>query len=153
MDQNCNHCKCNKGLNMNLGNKYACPMDDSPCQQYSNLENNKGCGRGCNRANDCAKDSNCGCKKSCRAENNRFYERVESDRGFGCGCEHKMAYRNEARNCEHLESDEISCMPIAMAYVPWQEWGEVFTGECGLENGTIFPELVKPFWVKCGLRM
>lgn len=39
--------------------------------------------------------------------------------------------------------------PIAMAYVPWQQWGELYDPECGLKQGTIFKELNKIF---CGVR-
>ncbi len=35
--------------------------------------------------------------------------------------------------------------PIAMAYVPWQEWTALYTVEEGLHHGTIFEELYKPF--------
>lgn len=35
--------------------------------------------------------------------------------------------------------------PVAMAYVPWQEWNHVYEIEKGFEIGTIFPELNKPF--------
>lgn len=36
--------------------------------------------------------------------------------------------------------------PIAMAYVPWQHFGKLYENlEKGFENGTIFPELNKPF--------
>ena len=31
------------------------------------------------------------------------------------------------------------------AYVPIQTMGKIFTPEVGLENGTIFPELVSPY--------
>lgn len=36
-------------------------------------------------------------------------------------------------------------MPIAMAYVPWQEWHSIYETEKGLCCGTIFEELYKPF--------
>jgi len=39
--------------------------------------------------------------------------------------------------------------PVAMAYVPWQQWGMVYELEKALCVGTIFPELNKPF---CGVR-
>ena len=29
--------------------------------------------------------------------------------------------------------------PIAMAYVPWQHWGETYDAENALANGTLFP--------------
>ena len=35
--------------------------------------------------------------------------------------------------------------PVAMAYVPWQRWETLYDPEKGLECGTIFPELNKPF--------
>ncbi|MEG0754618.1 MAG: spore coat associated protein CotJA, partial [Angelakisella sp.] len=34
---------------------------------------------------------------------------------------------------------------VAMAYVPWQRWDEVYPLEKALECGTLFPELFKPF--------
>lgn len=44
--------------------------------------------------------------------------------------------------------DELSSMPIAMAYVPWQEWRNIYEAEKGFHKGTIFEELNKPF---CGI--
>ncbi len=35
--------------------------------------------------------------------------------------------------------------PLAMAYVPWQQWQNVYDGANGLERGTIFGELIFPF--------
>lgn len=54
-------------------------------------------------------------------------ERTESV----CGC------RSESPGKEH--------MPVAMAYVPWQEWRKRYGEEQGLQRGTIFEELDKPF--------
>lgn len=45
-------------------------------------------------------------------------------------------------NCDH---DTISHMPLAMAYVPWQEWRNIYSAEKGLCIGTIFEDLNKPF--------
>lgn len=39
--------------------------------------------------------------------------------------------------------------PVAMAYVPWQQWGELYEPDCALKQGTIFKELNKVF---CGVR-
>ena len=35
--------------------------------------------------------------------------------------------------------------PIAMAYVPWQEFENVLECGCGLKQGTIFEDLIFPF--------
>lgn len=39
----------------------------------------------------------------------------------------------------------LAAYPIAMAYVPWQEWHFIYDVEKGLHCGTIFKELHKPF--------
>lgn len=41
--------------------------------------------------------------------------------------------------------DELNGMPLAMAYVPWQEWCAIYEAEKGFCRGTIFEELDKPF--------
>lgn len=35
--------------------------------------------------------------------------------------------------------------PPGMAYVPYQQWGEIYHSEEGFRNGTMFPVLDKPF--------
>ncbi|WP_069997647.1 spore coat associated protein CotJA [Cellulosilyticum sp. I15G10I2] len=45
--------------------------------------------------------------------------------------------------------DSLDKMPLAMAYVPWQKWRNVYDLNMALEVGTIFPELNLPF---CGRR-
>lgn len=42
-------------------------------------------------------------------------------------------------------TSEIDQKPIAMAYVPCQKWGQVYTFERALDRGTIFPDLDLPF--------
>lgn len=41
--------------------------------------------------------------------------------------------------------------PVAMAYVPWQQWQPTYPPERGLARGTIFPDLDLPFHCgRCG---
>lgn len=41
--------------------------------------------------------------------------------------------------------------PVAMAYVPWQQWQSTYAPERGLVQGTIFPELDLQFnYGRCG---
>lgn len=35
--------------------------------------------------------------------------------------------------------------PVAMAYVPWQNWTTIYELDKGYKCGTIFPELNRPF--------
>lgn len=44
--------------------------------------------------------------------------------------------------CE-LQPEE--CPALAMAYVPRQQWRELYAPEVGFHRGTIFAELDKPF--------
>lgn len=57
-------------------------------------------------------------------------ERKEKRTSKGCGC------RRE---------DPLYGMPIAMAYVPWQTWRDIYDACEGFQTGTIFKELDKPF--------
>ncbi|HJB19395.1 MAG TPA: spore coat associated protein CotJA [Candidatus Bariatricus faecipullorum] len=41
-------------------------------------------------------------------------------------------------------------MPLAMAYVPWQNWRNLYDIHKGFTRGTIFEELDKPFYGKGG---
>ena len=40
--------------------------------------------------------------------------------------------------------------PLAMAYVPWQRWTNLYELNTALLHGTIFPELDLPFMAKGG---
>lgn len=49
-------------------------------------------------------------------------------------------------DCQRIADRRPGMMyPVAMAYVPWQQWYTVYDLEKGLTCGTIFPELDKPF--------
>lgn len=54
------------------------------------------------------------------------------------------------KKCRHDSAqpcggDPLYGMPLAMGYVPWQEWGKIYDPAEGLANATIFPELNLPF--------
>ena len=56
-----------------------------------------------------------------------------------------------SRSCCNIhEHDKLSGLPIAMAYVPWQEWRSLYEVEKGFRCGTIFAELNLPFCWKGG---
>lgn len=64
--------------------------------------------------------------------------------------ERRMAERREthmekkACGCEH-HKDELAGMPLAMAYVPWQKWRDIYDICEGFQRGTIFAQLDMPF--------
>lgn len=47
---------------------------------------------------------------------------------------------------DHFDYSSIEQFPIAMAYVPWQKFDRLYDDlEKAYKNGTVFPELCKPF--------
>ena len=63
----------------------------------------------------------------------------------------------ECRQQTHMQNhrhsmDAFGQFPIAMAYVPWQRFGQTYDLCKALRVGTIFPELDKPFCGKRGAR-
>ncbi len=60
------------------------------------------------------------------------------------------ARNNNSCNCNSNSgsscmNDPLSDLPVAMAYVPWQTWKDLYEIDKALEVGTIFEELNKPF--------
>ena len=55
--------------------------------------------------------------------------------------------------CTCEKSEQMSafpeCTPLAMAYVPFQQWGHTYTSEQALCAGTLFPCLDLPFTMGC----
>ena len=62
-----------------------------------------------------------------------------------------MAARNQQpRKDVTMENNLNSCLenfPLAMAYVPYQQWRNICSTDMALNHGTIFEELMLPF---CG---
>lgn len=52
---------------------------------------------------------------------------------------------DEKKRMRCTDEMPLKDFPVAMAYVPWQSWDEVYDLDEGFEHGTIFPELNKPF--------
>ncbi len=101
------------------------------------------------RNGDARTGTACGCQEPTMAGRRREETR--------CGmpdksCEAPLRCENERRPvrtetnfCGCRRDDELGHMPIAMAYVPWQTWGNVYETCKGFSKGTIFKELDKPF--------
>ncbi len=47
--------------------------------------------------------------------------------------------------CEQPDTEFPKETPIAMLYVPFQQWRKVYEPMVGLDRGTVFEELDKPF--------
>ena len=66
-----------------------------------------------------------------------------------CGAAGMMHQHDD---CSNARRDELRGIPLAMAYVPWQNFGCTYEAMEGLQTGTIFPELDKPFYGRRGIR-
>ncbi|MCR5702509.1 MAG: spore coat associated protein CotJA [Lachnospiraceae bacterium] len=48
-----------------------------------------------------------------------------------------------------VPTNAINDCPPVMAYVPWQQWGDLYEPDCGIKQGTIFKDLN---YIFCGTR-
>lgn len=48
-------------------------------------------------------------------------------------------------SCPNTSVGGMENYPLAMAYVPWQQWKQTYALDRGFQRGTIFPELDLPF--------
>lgn len=128
MNQNGMNCGMNRnGMNRNMNERQM---------RNSMPQNRQGCGCGNNmmrenRGNNMARGN--------QRDNNM-------SRG-NCGCKHE---KDEHDGCMKMDGcdigkEHVDHMAPGMAYVPWQKWEDVYCMEKGLERGTIFEQLDKPF--------
>ena len=61
-------------------------------------------------------------------------------------------YRPAPPPCSLAKHDCFEDVSLAMAYVPWQKWRDIYEAEKGFHCGTIFKELNLPFLGKGGVR-
>lgn len=74
--------------------------------------------------------SGCGCGCGCGETSRTAQTRSGSGRNAGDGCPDRR----------------IPAPSLAMAYVPMQQWRDILDCEDALANGTLFGELVLPFY-------
>lgn len=137
---NCqNNMRYGRQMNGNSGRRgMNMPSDSNPCrdekinirQDGRQCESVRSSGRQC----ESARDNSCRCESA--RDNSRQCEMPEREKE--CGCE-----RKERR--EECCRENMADFPIAMAYVPWQRWRNLYEAPKALQCGTVFGELYKPF--------
>lgn len=86
----------------------------------------------------------CGCNKGWGDNCQEDYMDVIVKK-YGCKCNERKYSKCDNR-CEMEFGEAVDVLPLGMGYVPFQEWDCNVSNACqGLYDGTIFPELVKPF--------
>lgn len=64
-----------------------------------------------------------------------------------------MPYNTYRQMHSHVDGrNTFKNMSLAMAYVPWQTWRDIYDAEKGFHRGTIFEELDLPFLGKGGMK-
>ncbi len=109
-------------LNYNRSSNYPCSSNAA----YRNQQTSCGCN---------------GMSQSMAANRSSDRNYGSSVRDTGCSCADDM---NEQHTHNRFDKE-----PLAMAYVPWQHFGELYPPCKALHEGTIFPELNQIF---CGVR-
>ena len=91
-------------------------------------------------------NNNCNCNNCCQMSKMSPLEDVCDDvknEYEDCNCKMKNSCK-----CGFDEEDSLFPMNpmLAQSYVPIQYMQKTFTPCCGLKNGTLFPELVSPYY-------
>ena len=98
----------------------------------------------CGTKPSCDMKPSCGMKPSCDMRPSCDTKPSCNMRPSGTvspGMVNPAGYQPPAMQC----TIETANMPIAMAYVPWQQWRQTYPVDKALSRGTIFPELDLPF--------
>ena len=160
-----NNCECTRMENIRMEKNCGCSRESMRnenscgCSGMGNTKLESGCGRmgrsgnncDCNKMEQgCPKKETCGCeKKDCDCK------KKENDSDHCCCNREKKDCDKAEDNCYPCEKDEWKNSPVGMGYVPWQCFRMLNDMGDGLESGTIFKELDKPFEVgfcarRCG---
>lgn len=66
---------------------------------------------------------------------------------YSCNRNRQNQGQSNCSSCQgNTTCTDIDDMVLGMAYVPMQEWKQVFDPDKGLQSGTIFPDLVYNFY-------
>lgn len=159
---NCNsysECECGRNHNHSHHTPAECIRNEYECTQHSG--NDCACDR--NNCNNCSCEKNNGNDCSCEMSNSNDCS-CERSNISDCSCKKNSCNDCSCDNCARRATDfqpvcqdtwqqpcdNLCSLSIAMAYVPWQKYTELYPLDKALRAGTIFPCLDKPFIGKGG---
>ncbi len=96
------------------------------------MKENEVCGRVVSEKKQCSENYNGDREKNVKREST-------------CSCQIDSMFMNQ-----EVCKDSLEQMSLAMAYVPWQKWNDIYEICKGFQRGTIFAKLDKPFWGRGG---
>ena len=147
---------------MNYCDENSTPRDRISAElffsEYGTEMRTSGCGCGNTARTAQTRTTGCGCANAARTAQTRTSgcgcantARTAETRTTGCGCGETSrtaqtrsgSGRNAGDSCPDRR---IPAPSLAMAYVPMQQWRDILDCEDALANGTLFGELVLPFY-------
>jgi len=140
MDCHCNESGSRSAMYLNRrGNVYRQNNASSRQRMMGNYHNSR-YSSGMNRAERC---DSCGRLKSeCQCS------RKEEHKDTACGCsEWDCDCGMKDRKCVVNAMHATECMPLGMAYIPYQEFESLYEWDTAFCQGTLFADLDKPFLV------
>lgn len=152
----CNHCdRKTPGCNMNRNSN--CNMNprmnwNMNRNTNSNMNRNSGCNT--NSRMNCNMNRNTNSNMNWNMGRNTNCNMNHRNNDKECNDERRNVKKDDKHCCEMKCIKDEGCdrgnepvdkMKPGMGFVPWQEWRDVFCIEDGLEKGTIFEELHKPY--------
>ena len=128
------------GRQMNYNNCRSMPNGNNNCRPAPMPRTDRQCCEpepcGC-RAPEPRKPEPCGCRTPEPCGHHPEHHKPEP-------CECRTPERRPSQPCG-CRYDALEDFPIAMAYVPWQKWRNLYEPCKGFQRGTIFEDLSKPF--------
>lgn len=140
------------GRNMNTNCRQPMKPDGSNCKDrdYPVKSDCKPCnntGSSCRSMRPEPRQKTYDCKKPYSSMNTMGKQCMHDKMPYeDCKC--KDTYESHCH--KHDAMEQLGCkFPTVMAYVPWQQWGDLYDPDCALKEGTLFKELNLIF---CGVR-
>jgi hypothetical protein len=119
-----------------MNNNMNCNMNNGMSRNYS-MSRNTNCSMNQNKG-----PNGYGMNRNINTNRNNMSMNTGSAITNGnCDCR-----RNEGCN---RGNEPVDRMEPAMSYVPWQKWENIYNMEEGLQKGTIFEDLDKPYIGRC----
>lgn len=149
-------------MNRNMGRNMNCDINrnmgrDVNCNMNRNMAKNGNC----NMNRNMSGNGNCNMNRNMTGNTNNNMNRNANERNInerqmrsnmaqnrqGCGCTGDNMGKGDCKKMHgcNIETEPVDRMAPGMAFVPWQKWEDVYCMEKGLERGTIFEQLDKPF--------
>jgi len=144
---NCDVCSGNQRNQMDMRRQKAMMYENRYAQNQMMPRMQNGCDAGANARviNNCDTCAGARINNGCDSCGNTRMKNT-------CDTCDTVRMMHQHDDCGNSQQDELRGMPLAMGYVPWQNFGCTYEPMEGLRAGTIFPELEKPFYGRRGMR-